>query len=59
LADYAEDRRKNVQEKIKKKQERLQPQKKISVQEKEKVIKKFDAFLFELKQKSRRQRNEA
>ena len=59
LADYAEDRRKNVQEKIKKKQERLQPQKKVSVQEKEKVIKKFDAFLFELKQKSRRQRNEA
>ena len=42
LADYAEDRRKNVQEKIKKKQERLQPQKKVSVQEKEKVIKKFE-----------------
>ena len=59
LADYAEDRRKNVQEKIKKKQERLQPQKKVSVQEKEKVIKKFDAFLFELNQKARRKRNEA
>ena len=51
LADYAENRRKNVQEKIKKKQERLQPQKKVSVQEKEKVINKFDNFLAELKRK--------
>lgn len=51
LADYAKDRRKNVQEKIKKKQERLQPQKKVSVQEKEKVINKFDNFLAELKRK--------
>ena len=59
LSDYAEDRRKNVQEKKQKKEERLRPQQKISVQEKEKVIKKFDAFLAELKLKSRRQRNEA
>ena len=59
LSDYTEDRRKNVQEKKQKKEERLRPQQKISVQEKEKVIKKFDAFLAELKLKSRRQRNEA
>ena len=58
LEDYAKDRRKNVQEKKQKKEERLQSQKKISVQEKEKVSKKFDAYLFELKQKSRRQRSE-
>merc|ERR1711871_378887 len=37
LSDYAEDRRKNVQEKKQKKEERLRPQQKISVQEKEKV----------------------
>ena len=59
LSDYAEDRRKNVQEKKQKKEERLRPQQKISVQEKEKVSKKFDNFLAELKQKSRRQRYEA
>ena len=54
LADYAEDRRKNVQEKKQKKQERLLTQKKVSVQEKEKVINKFDNFLAELN----RRRNE-
>jgi len=59
LADYAEDRRKNVQEKIKKKQERLQPQKKVSVQEKEEVVKKFDDLLNHFKQRSRRLRHEA
>lgn len=51
LADYAEDRRKNVQEKKQKKQERLQPQKKVSVQEKEKVVKKFDDLLNHFKQR--------
>jgi TRAP-type C4-dicarboxylate transport system substrate-binding protein len=59
LADYAEDRRKNVQEKKQKKQERLQPQKKVSVQEKEEVVKKFDDLLNHFKQRSRRLRHEA
>ena len=59
LEDYVKDRRKNVQEKKQKKEERLFTQQKISVQEKEKVSKKFDNFLAELKQKSRRQRYEA
>jgi len=54
LEDYTKDRRKNVQEKKQKKQERLLTQKKVSVQEKEKVINKFDNFLAELN----RRRNE-
>ena len=51
LEDYANHRRKHVQEKKQKKEERLFSQKKISVQEKEKVSKKFDNYLAELKRK--------
>ena len=53
LEDYINDRKKNVQIKEKQKEEkRLFSQKKISVQEKQKVINKFETYLNELKRRS-------
>ena len=49
LEDYIKEKNKNVQ-KVKE-EKSIQSQKKISVQEKEKVIKKFDDYLAELKKK--------
>jgi len=49
LEDYIKEKNKNVQKVEEEKS--IQSQKKISVQEKEKVIKKFDDYLAELKKK--------
>jgi len=49
LEDYIKEKNKNVQNVEEEKS--IQSQKKISVQEKEKVIKKFDDYLAELKKK--------
>ena len=58
LEDYINDKRKNNVRKKEEKQKRqeevsLLTQKKISVQERQKVIKKLDAYLAELNQKQR------
>ena len=58
LADYAEIGGKMYKKKSKKNKSAYS-HKKSQRSRKRKVIKKFDAFLFELNQKARRKRNEA